>query len=107
MPTAAEPADASLAQAKAALIVAAKAIDPLAPLRRSPFVTVGVAAGVGAVLGMSHGRPMASAGLTQAISSFVRLAASAIGRYVQARASQAATETRKEPAPAPTQELLL
>ena len=51
-----EPARASLAQAKAELIDAAKALDPLAQIRRSPFISVGVAAGVGAILGMNPGR---------------------------------------------------
>lgn len=96
-------AHASLAQAKVALIDAANAIDPLAPMRRRPFVSVGVAAGVGAVLGMSEGRLIAAASLTRAISSFVRLAAFAVERFVVARSSGAAAEIRKEPAltPAP------
>jgi len=99
-----EPAHASLAEAKAALIDAAKAIDPLAAMRRRPFIMVAVAAGVGAVLGMNRGRMIASVNLTRAISSLGRLVAFAVGRYVVARASHAATEMRKEPArtPAPT-----
>ncbi|MGD1276398.1 MAG: hypothetical protein ABR964_04145 [Tepidisphaeraceae bacterium] len=93
-----QPAHASLAEAKAALIDAAKAIDPLAPMRRRPFISVGVAAGVGAFLGMNRGRLIAPGTLTRAISSFVRPVAFAVGRYVMARASRRATETRKEPA---------
>lgn len=96
-----QPARASLAEAKAAVIDAAKAIDPLAPMRRRPFISVAVAAGVGAVLGMNRGRLVASVSLTRAISSLVRPVAFVFGRYVVARASHRATETRKEPARSP------
>ena len=97
MSIATEPAHASLAEAKAALIDAAKAIDPLAPMRRRPFITVGVAAGIGAVLGMNRGRLIATVGLTRAISSFARLVAFAVWRLVAARASHAATAMRDRP----------
>ena len=96
-----EPAHASLAKAKAALIDAAKAIDPLAPMRSRPFSSVGVAAGIGAVLGTNSERLLASVRVTRAISSFVRLVAFAVERYGIARASHAATEMHEEPARTP------
>ena len=78
-------AGASLAAAKAALIEAAPVIDPLAPLRRHPFITVGVAAAVGAILGMDQGRLMTSVSLARRLSSLARLLAAAVGQYVIAK----------------------
>ena len=49
-----DPERAALAQAKLDLINAAKAVDPLSLMRRQPLVCVGIATGVGAVLGMSE-----------------------------------------------------
>jgi hypothetical protein len=108
MPIVKEPAHSSPAEAKAALTDAANAIDPLAAMRRHPIVTVGVAAGVGAVLGMNRGRLISPVGLTRAISLFVRQVVFAAESYVVARASHAATEMSKEPAPmpAPTEPLI-
>jgi len=93
-----EPTHASLAQAKVALIDAARALDPLAQMRRRPFVSVGVAAGIGAVLGMNPHRLIPPANLTRVISSIVRLVTSAVGTYVASRANHAETELHKEPA---------
>lgn len=104
MPATTDHAHASLANAKAALIAAAKAVDPLAMIRKRPFTLVAAATGVGAVLGMNERRLMESARLTRAVASLLRIATLAVGRYMAAGASHAATETPSDPArtPAPT-----
>ena len=88
-------AETSLTDAKAALIDTARAIDPLAPMRRRPFISVSVAAGMGALLGMNLGRSSAAGELKNAISIRMRPAALAIGKYLLAGVSQAATECVK------------
>jgi DUF883 C-terminal glycine zipper region len=98
-----DPASPELNQAKSALIQAAKEIDLLAPMRKHPFTSVGVAAGVGAVLGMNRGRLIATASLTRAISSFARLVALAVEKYLVASADHAATQMHQEPVKTPAQ----
>jgi hypothetical protein len=101
MSAAVKAAQASLTEAKSAFIDAAKAIDPLAPLRRRPFVTVGVAAGIGAVLGMNRGRIAAPMVFGRAISSLMRTGVFALRRYVVAKASHKKAEMSDGPARTP------
>ena len=86
-----EPARPSLAQAKAALIDAAQAFDPIALIRRRPFISISMAAVVGAGLGMHHGWPVS---LTRALTLFMRIDAWEVGKYVVARARHATTKRR-------------
>jgi hypothetical protein len=65
---------AELAAAKSELIAAAKAIDPLAPLREKPLLSVGVAAGIGVVLGLNAEKLFSPANLDRAISLIARAA---------------------------------
>jgi len=70
----ADPDRKALAQAKLEMIDAAKAVDPLSLMRRRPWVSVGVAAGVGAVLGMSEAQSLSPATLIRTFSALARTA---------------------------------
>jgi hypothetical protein len=66
-------------------------------VRRRPFVSVGVAAGAGAILGTSTKQLAAAAHLSRAMSAVLRLFANAAGRYAAARINSTATEPPSEP----------
>ena len=70
-----DPEHAELARAKSELLDAARAIDPLAPLRRQPLLSVGVAAGIGALLAMNAERLFSPGNLNRAFSWLARTAA--------------------------------
>lgn len=97
MPRVTEPEAPTLAEAKLSLMRAAAAIDPLAPVRKRPFVSVGVAAGAGAILGASDKQLATAAQLSRAMSAVLRLFANAAGRYAATRINHAATGPRPEP----------
>ena len=93
MPTVTKPDQAAVAQAKSVLVCAANAVDPLSGLRRRPFASIALAAAAGAILGMSTSRLVATARLSQAISSALRSIAYAAGQHVAARPAHATART--------------
>jgi len=88
-----KPDQAAVAQAKSILICTAKAFDPLSPLRRRPFATIGIAAAAGVILGMSTARLAATARLSQAISSVLRSIVFAAGQHAASRPARIAAGT--------------
>jgi len=74
-----DPDRAALAQAKLDLIDAAKAADPLELVRRQPLLSVGVAAGEDALLGMNAERLFSPANLNRTCSLLARAVVLTIG----------------------------
>ncbi len=93
-----DPEHAALARAKSELLDAAMAIDPLAPLRRQPLLTVAVAAGIGVLLGMNAERLFSSANVSRAFSWLARTAALtlAASRTISTHESPLGRRSREE-----------
>jgi len=87
-PAASGRAPVSLAQTKAALIDAARAADPLEPMRRRPFISLGVAAAVGAALGMNGRQHLAAVRLGRTLTPFSRLVTLLVRRWLAETAPQ-------------------
>ena len=73
-----DPDRAELARAKLDLIDAARAFDPLVSLRKHPLLSVGAAAGTGALLGMNAERLFSPANLNRTFSLAARAASLAL-----------------------------
>lgn len=90
------------AEAKARLMDVARSIDLLAPMRDHPFVVVGAAATVGAVLGSSGSAINGLTGLTSTLIKLINPLSGIIAQIVAAKvASDTATEVAKDEAAAP------
>lgn len=71
-------------QAKTLLLDAARAFDPLRVVREHPFVTVGAAAGAGAVMGSSGAGMFALTGLIRSLTKVIVPFAGIVGQVAAA-----------------------
>ncbi len=93
-----EDADQSLDDAKARLHEAARAIDPLAPLRKHPFTTVGVAAMSGFLVGSKdHPALMKTLRLSMAAGNLLKPVLLAAGKIAATHFASKSMQPPDEP----------
>jgi len=94
MPTSPNPkasAQVDVARAKARLIEIAAQIDPLAPMRKHPYITAATALTAGIIAGATSEKLVEAAVLTRATNAFMRTAALVVEGFNKACSARSTT----------------